>query len=397
MKRKILSLLSIFAVLLILNSQKSTLVEATNEDTNNTIQLLEDAKSGILIERNTGRILYEQNAHVKRSPASMTKIMSMLLVTDAIESGKLKWDDIITVSAHASSYGGSQVYLAENEKISVEDLYKGMVIASGNDATVAFAEAVAGSEELFVQMMNERAQELGLKNTVFKDPTGLTSYSDGHYSTAYDMAMLSRTLLHEHQDIVLKYTQIYEDYLREGTDREFWLVNTNRLVRHVEGLDGLKTGWTRESGYNLTATMNKNDMRLISVIMGNSTPTKRSSETMKMLNYGYTIFEVKEFKPNNHRVGVYKSVYLDPGKVDIITKEPIYFVVKKGEKLDGYLESFDYDFKGDHYETGDVIGKYQVLKNGEIVYEVDLTVSQDVSRIGFFGLFSKTIKKTFFG
>ena len=160
-----------------------------------SVQLLTDAQSGILMEFETGMILYEHNAHERRSPASMTKIMSMLLITEAIEQGKLNWDDIITVSGHAAGYGGSQIFLAENEKMSVEDLYKGMVIASGNDATVALAEAVAGSEEHFVQLMNERAKTLGLENTSFKDPNGLSHLEDGHYSTAYDMAILSRHLL----------------------------------------------------------------------------------------------------------------------------------------------------------------------------------------------------------
>jgi serine-type D-Ala-D-Ala carboxypeptidase (penicillin-binding protein 5/6) len=398
MKRKILCLVTLIAFLFLFNSQVKLQADQNTEGApTNQIKLLSDAKAGILIEMNTGKVLYEQNAHEKRSPASMTKIMSILLVTEAIEAGKLKWEDIITVSAHASSYGGSQVYLAENEQMSVEDLYKAMVIASGNDATVALAETVAGSEEMFVQMMNDKVKEIGLENTVFMDPTGLTDYGDGHYSTAYDMAMLSRHLLVNHGETVLKYSSIYEDYLRKGTEREFWLVNTNKLVRHYEGVDGLKTGWTSESGYNLTATMFKDDMRLISTVMGNTTPAKRSNETVKLLNYGYSLYEVQEYRPADYVVGEYESIYMSPRRVNVITKEPIYFVVKKGEKLEGFRDEFHFDFTEDEYQVGDVIGHYKIIKNGKVVDEVELTVSEDVKRVNFFELFFRTLEKTLFG
>lgn len=395
MKRVILlaSFLLIFVGILL---GRITFVEAEPKD-QPSIQLLTDAKSGILMEFETGEVLFEYNAHEKRSPASMTKIMSILLITEAIVNGKLKWDDIITVSENAASYGGSQIFLAENETMSVEDLYKGMVIASGNDATVALAEAVAGSEEHFVQLMNERAKELGLQNTAFKDPNGLTELEDGHYSTAYDMAVLSRHLLKQYGDIVLKYSSIYEDYLRKGTDREFWLVNTNKLVRHVPGVDGLKTGWTRKSGYNLTATMKKDGMRLISVVMGNSKPTARNADTMRLFNYGFSMYQVNEFLRAGQVVDTLDSIYLRPRRVEVITKEAVHFVTKKGQPLGDYTTTFTYRLPKGKVNSGDVIGKLTVLDRGKVVAEVELTVNETVQPVGLLKLLGRTMKRTLLG
>lgn len=190
------------------------------------LKLAQNAKSAILIEASTGEIIFDKNSHEKLHPASMTKMMSMLLIVEAIEDGVLKWDEMVTVSENASSMGGSQILLETGEKMSVTDLFKGVAIASGNDAVVALAEKVAGTEQAFVDMMNKRAQELGLKNTNFKNPHGLDATN--HYSSAYDMAMIAKELVKH--DKVLEYTTIYEDYLRENTDRKIWLVNTNKVV-----------------------------------------------------------------------------------------------------------------------------------------------------------------------
>jgi len=191
-----------------------------------TLELAPKAKSALLMEASTGTILYSKDIHSKHAPASMTKIMSMLLYIEAIENGNLKWNELIKISTHASSMGGSQIYLEAGEVMSVEDLFKGVAIASGNDATVALAERIGGSEDHFVELMNKRAKELGLKNTNFKNASGLDAAN--HYSSAYDMAVMARELV-KHED-VLKYTSIYETYLRENTDDKFWLVNTNKIV-----------------------------------------------------------------------------------------------------------------------------------------------------------------------
>ncbi len=186
-----------------------------------------NAKSGVLIEANTGKIIFEKNKNEKVAIASMTKMVAQIIILEQVEAGKIKWSDIVTVSKNAADMGGSQIYISEGEKISIEDLMKGISMASGNDATVAMAEVIAGSEEKFVKMMNKKVRELGLKNTYFKNCTGLDE--DGHYSTAYDMAMIARELVINHSEI-LRFSSMYEDYLRENTDNKFWLVNTNKVV-----------------------------------------------------------------------------------------------------------------------------------------------------------------------
>ena len=249
-----------------------------------TLKLAEQGKSAILIEASSGKILYEKNAHERMAPASMTKMMSMLLAMEKIDRGELKWSDIVTVSENASGMGGSQILLETGEQMSVEDLFKGVAVASGNDAVVALAEHIAGTEENFVKMMNDKAKELGLKDTSFKNPHGLDTAN--HYSSAHDMAMIALELS-KHPD-VFKYTSIYEDYLRKDTDRKIWLVNTNKLVRFYDGVDGMKTGYTEGAGYCLTATAKKNGMRLIAVAMGEPDSKTRNSEVTNMLNYGFS-------------------------------------------------------------------------------------------------------------
>lgn len=191
-----------------------------------TVDLAPNAKSAILIEASTGEIIYEKNSHEKLEPASMTKMMSMLLIVENIEKGVIGWDDVVTVSENASSMGGSQILLETNEQMSVKDLFKGIAVASGNDAVVAMAEKIAGTEDGFVKMMNDRAKELGLNDTSFKNPHGLDTAN--HYSSAYDMMLIAKELVKH--DEVLKYTSIYEDYLRQNTDKQIWLVNTNKPV-----------------------------------------------------------------------------------------------------------------------------------------------------------------------
>ena len=208
-------------------------------------KLTPNAKSAILIEASTGEVLYEVNAHEKLAPASMTKMMSLLLIMESIDAGVINLDDMITISSNASAMGGSQILLETGETMSVDDLLKGIAVASGNDAVVALAEAIGGTEENFVDMMNKIANDLGLQDTNFKNCHGLDE--ENHYSSAYDMALIAKELV-KHQKI-LDYSSIYETYLRKGTDKEIWLVNTNKLVRFKSGVDGLKTGYTANSGY----------------------------------------------------------------------------------------------------------------------------------------------------
>ena len=228
-------------------------------------ELVSDGKAAVLIEAQTGNVLYEKNAHEQFAPASMTKMMSMYLILEAINNDSLKWDEVIRVSEHAASLGGSQVFLKPGEEMSVKDLFKSVAIASANDAVTALAERVAGTEEKFVEKMNEKAKELGMENTEFKNPTGLST--EGHLTTAYDMSIIGRHLVQDYPEIT-EFSGLYEDYIRQDTESPFWLVNTNKLLKYVDGVDGLKTGYTKEAGYCLTATANRDDMRVIAVVMG---------------------------------------------------------------------------------------------------------------------------------
>lgn len=247
MKRH-LSKLLIFTIILM-----TTPSAFAKESQSKTPELAHEAKSAVLIERDTGKILYDKNSHEKLPPASMTKVMTMLLIMEALDEGKMKMTDKVRTSEFAASMGGSQIFLEPGEEMTVEEMLKGIAIGSGNDASVAMAEHIAGSEEEFVKRMNEKAAELGLKNTSFQNTTGLPK--EGHYSTAYDMAVMAKELLK--YDKITKFTGTYEDYLRENTDKKFWLVNTNRLIKFYPGVDGVKTGFTNEAKYCLTASAKK--------------------------------------------------------------------------------------------------------------------------------------------
>ena len=293
------------------------------------LKLAENAKSAILLEASTGHIIYENNSHEKLAPASMTKMMSMLLIMESIEKGILDWEEEVTVSENASKMGGSQILLETGEKMKVKDLFKGIAVASGNDAVVALAERVAGTEEQFVTMMNHRAKELGLKDTHFKNPHGLDTAN--HYSSAYDMAMIAKELV-KHEK-VLEYSSIYEDYLRKGTDKKIWLVNTNKLVKFYQGLDGLKTGYTKEAGYCLTSTAEKNGMRLITVVMGEPDSKTRNAETTEMLDYGFSQYEVEHVLSKDSNLG---KIEIEKGKqkyATLVPSEEITLLHKRTEQL----------------------------------------------------------------
>ena len=247
--------------------------------------LAEEAKSAVLIERDTGTMLYEKNVHEKLPPASMTKIMTLLLIMEALDEGKISMDEKVRASEYAASMGGSQIFLEAGEEMTVKEMLLGISIVSANDASVAMAEKISGSEETFVNLMNDRAKELGLENTKFQNTTGLPVKD--HYSTAYDMAMMAKELL-KHEEIT-DFTKLYESYLRENTDDKFWLVNTNKLVRFYPGVDGLKTGYTNEAKYCLTATAKKDGMRVIAVVFGAPTSKSRNAQVTKMLDFALSI------------------------------------------------------------------------------------------------------------
>lgn len=242
----------------------------------------------VLMDYDSGEVLYQDHADQKLYPASMTKMMGMILVLEAVDRGDLKWDEEVSGSPESSGMGGTQIFLAPNEKMRAEDLFKAVAINSANDAIVALGERVSGSHEAFVKKMNERAKELGMTGTHFVNATGFDD--PDHYVTAMDMAICGRELL-SHQEDILRFTRLKESYIRTDTDNPFWLVNTNKLLGNYDGLDGLKTGYTNLAGYNLTATAQRGGIRLISVTMKAPTIKDRSQDTVKLLNYGFSKLE----------------------------------------------------------------------------------------------------------
>ena len=255
------------------------------------VELPLTSRAALLMEKTTGQILFAQNEHEKLEPASVTKIMTLLLTMDAIDSGALAYDDVVTVSANAAGMGGSQVFLAEGEQITVEELLKCVCVSSGNDAAVALAEKVAGVTELFVEQMNNRARGLGMDDTHFVNPTGLTA--EGHVTSAHDIALMSRELLTKHPDI-RRFATIWTDSIRGGT---FDLANTNKLIRWYDGATGLKTGYTASAGYCISATAEREGLELIAVVMKGETADKRNADAKALLNYGFSAYALVSAAP----------------------------------------------------------------------------------------------------
>ncbi|MDP4104016.1 MAG: D-alanyl-D-alanine carboxypeptidase family protein [Bacillota bacterium] len=348
--------------------------------------LVTDVKSAILMERDTGKILYEKNANEELPPASMTKIMTMLLIMEAIDQGKLSWNEKIRTSEYAASMGGSQIFLEPGEEMTTKEMLRGIAIGSGNDAAVAMAERIAGSEEAFVEKMNEKAKELGLKHTHFENTTGLPV--KGHYSTAYDMSIMAKELL-KYEDIT-KFTGMYESYLRENTDKKFWLVNTNKLVRFYPGVDGLKTGFTSEAKYCLTATAQKDGMRVIAVVFGAPTSKDRNAQVTKMLDYAYSQYETHPIFKRNQAVGKAKVSKGKDKTVEALTSEPLSLLTKKGEKTNEVQQKviMKKDLNAPIHK-GDKVGTLKLIQNGKVVLESPLVASKNIDEAGWWTLFKR--------
>ncbi len=349
-------------------------------------ELAEDSKSAILIERDTGTVLYEKNSHEKLPPASMTKIMTILLVMEAIDSGQLTMDEKVRTSEYAASMGGSQIFLEPGEEMTVKELLLAVSIASANDASVALAERIAGSEEAFVAKMNERAKELGLKNTTFKNTTGLSA--KGHVSTAHDMAMMAKELL-KHEEVT-DFTKLYESYLREDTDKKFWLVNTNKLVRFYPGVDGLKTGYTSDAKYCLTATAKKDDMRVVAVVFGAPTSKSRNEQITKMLDYAYSQYATHSLYKKGETLGKAKISKGHVKQLNAQTGESISLLTKKGEEM----KEITTDLKMDQQlkapiQKGDEVGKLIIKKGDEEIATYPLVAEKDVKKATWWQLYKR--------
>lgn len=383
-------LVSMFSMPVMANHHEEAIEQVASEASQP--KLANNSKSAILIERDTGQVLFEKKPHEKLSPASMTKIMTLLLIMEALENGKIKKDEMVRTSEYAASMGGSQIFLEEGEEMSVDDMLKGIAIASANDASVALAERIAGSEEAFVQRMNDKVKELGLKNTLFQNTTGLPAKE--HYSSAYDMAMIARELLK--YETITDYTSIYEDYLRQGEEEEFWLVNTNKLVKFYEGVDGLKTGFTNEAKYCLTATAERNGMRTIAVVFGAETSKERNSDVTQLLDYGYSNFETKSIYKKNEKVTEFDWMKANKEKVNVVTDDSVSLLYEKGSDL----EKLDTRIKINQnielpINKNKVVGQLEVLLDNDVVQKTDLIIQEDVKKASVLQLFQRTASKFF--
>jgi len=334
------------------------------------------AKSAVLMDASSGRVLFENNADEQMPPASITKIMTLLLTFEAMENGTLKYSDIITCSEHASSMGGSQIWLEPGEEMTAEDLIKATAINSANDASMALAEHIGGSEENFVAMMNEKAKSLGMQNTNFVNPTGLDA--ENHYSSARDIAIMSKELL-RHEDIK-KFSTVWMDTLRNG---ETGLTNTNKLVRFYKGCTGLKTGTTDGAGSCLSASAERNGMSLIAVSMGSATSNDRFTSCRTLLDYGFSAYELftpevsKEELPLVPVIkGVVPEVSLEFSKV-----API--LLEKGKGGEVKKEIIVEETKNAPVSCGDNLGKVVFSLNGETLAEIPLTAAENVEKMTF--------------
>lgn len=351
-------------------------------------KLATNARNAILVEVNTGTVLFEKNMNDRVAVASLTKMMSQLLILESIEKGTLKWDEVIKISSNASGYGGTQIYLQPGEEMTVRDLMKGISMASANDATVALAERIAGSEDNFVKMMMDKVRELGLKNTNFVNPTGLDQ--DNHYSSAYDLSIIARELMKHEQ--IFEFSSLYEDYLRVDTPNKFWLVNTNKLVRFYEGADGLKTGFTDAAKYCMAVTSKRNGMRILAIVLGEDVSKVRNQETTALLDYGFNLYEVSVLRKKDEVVDKVKVERSNSGKVEIVTKEEISILKKKNDAAKEYTQKVELDKISLPLKKNDVVGKLKVFDGNNLIGEYDLIVNKNVSKKNFLQILGDNLR-----
>lgn len=350
-----------------------------------------DAKSAILIDAGTGKILYEKNIDQKLPPASVTKIMTMLLAMEAIDNKQITLEDKVIISERASSMGGSQLYFEPGEQKTVEQLLKGIAVASANDACVAIAEHIAGTEEVFVKKMNEKATQLGMNNTQFMNTNGLPE--EGHYTSARDIALMSRELLK--YPMIHKWLKIWMSSMKVGKKGRatLELVNTNRLIRTYPGANGIKTGFTQEARYCLSASATRNNFTLIAVVLGSPTSQVRFVESKKLLDYGFASYESLVVAKNK---GVIKEINVEKGKsdkVNIIAKEDLRVLVKKGNKQDIKKEIVLPEAIKAPFEKGQKVGEIIVTNNsGENLGKIDLITEVGCEKASMFDTLGKMLK-----
>ena len=346
--------------------------------------------SAVLMEKTTGQVLYARNEHQAMEPASVTKIMTLLLTMEAIDEGKIGYEDMVTVSAHAASMGGSQVYLSEGEQITVDDLIKSVCVSSGNDAAAALAEYVSGVEELFVEAMNEKAAALGMNDTHFENPTGLTA--EGHVTSAYDIALMSRELIWHHPDIQ-NYTTIWMDSIRDGT---FELANTNKLVRYYDGCTGLKTGYTASAGYCMSATAEKDGMELIAAVMHAPTAEERNTDAKALLNYGFSAYELTEITPEEPLPVLPVSLGKAAGVEVMLQPEGRTILLEKGKTHELRQTVELPETVAAPIEKGQQLGTMTVCNGEEVLCRLPILAAEDVAKCTWREIFAEMVATAIF-
>ena len=379
----------IFFLLLLL---MPIVVKAEEKPPEENPNLAASAGASILMEASTGKILYEHNSKERLAPASMTKIMTLLMIMEAIETKKITTTDEVLITSNASSMGGSQVFLEAGSKMKVEDLLKAITIASANDASVAVAEHLAGSVAEFVKKMNERCKALGCVATNFMNVHGLDDTD--HYSSAHDMALMAKALL-KHEKI-LNYTTIYEEYLKKPDGTTTWMVNTNKLIRYYNGLDGLKTGFTSAAGYCLTATAQRNNMRLISVVMKEATTNSRSNSTIELLNYGFSNYKVKTILDIKHDLGLIEVINGKEKNVNLRLNE-------NATNLENINEEKKYTYNivvspvKAPVHVGDIVGYLEIIENNQVISKFDITVKKTIKKANIWDLYKRNLNDVLVG
>ena len=357
------------------------------------VDLAPNAKSAVLIDADTGTVLFEKNKSERLPPASITKIMTMLLIMEALDAGKIRLDEKVRTSEYAASMGGSQIFLEPGEEMTVEEMLKGIALASANDASVAMAERIAGTEQAFVQMMNKRAKELGMNDTNFVNSNGLPA--ENHYTTAADIAIMSRELM-KHEEVT-KYTGLYQDYLRKDTERPFWLVNTNKLVRFYSGADGLKTGYTSEAKFCLSATAKRDGLRVIAVVLGAPDSKSRNSDVSALFDYAFSQYQSHKLIADGDPIGTVRVEKGDKEIIELKADHPYSVLLKKGEKLDAVRYELKYDepLKAP-IAVGQRIGKIVVLSGDAVLKEYDIESPVAVAEANWWTLLKRMGSRLFF-
>lgn len=358
-----------------------------NSDPSNLFSL--ESESAILIEQTSGKILYEKDTHKQLRPASVTKIMSLLLFMEAIERNEISYETPIPCSENASSMGGSQIWLSSNETLTVDEMLKAISIVSANDCTVALAEYLCGTEEIFVQKMNEKAKSLGMNDTCFKNCHGIDE--DGHFSSAYDISIMSKELLNKYPEIT-NYTTVWMDSLRDGTSE---LVNTNKLIRTYDGATGLKTGSTSLALYNLSASATRNNLSLIAVVLKAPTPQIRFSESKLLLDYGFSNFESKKICSKND---IFKNVTISKGTkehLNLLYEKDLSITLKKNSSINISEELFLSENLEAPINSNEIVGKINYYLENELIDSVNLIAEQSIDKKTTINSFISILKDWF--